>query len=126
MTIAIHTIKEVNRLDYNYQDYNHYKWANYIAWKVLRLSPKYHPPSPPSTMNENDNTSPPAINSASMAESPFPPDLATTNTEILQITTNQNPSPFAAGTSTISNFLMAESSSAAVGHDNNLLSSTSS
>jgi hypothetical protein len=128
MAIAIHTIKEVNHLDCNYQDYNHYKWANYIAWKVLRLSPKYRPPSPPSTMNENDNTSPPEINSVSTAESPFPPDSATTYTEILQKATNQNPSPetVAAGTSTISNFSMSESSSAAVGRDNNLLSSTSS
>jgi hypothetical protein len=126
MAIVIHTIKEINRLDYNNQDYNHYKWANYIAWKVLRLSPKYRPPSPPSTMNENDNANPPAINLVSTAESPFPPDLVTTNTEILQISTSQNPSPetVAAGTSTISYFLMAESSSADVSRDNNLLSST--
>jgi hypothetical protein len=51
MAIAIHTIKEVNRLDYNYRDYDHYKWVNYLAWKVLRYSPKYCPPSPPSTTN---------------------------------------------------------------------------
>jgi hypothetical protein len=109
MAIAIHTIKEVNHLDYNYQDYDHYKWVNYLAWKVLCYSPKYHPPSPPSTnMDENDNTSLPAIDSVSMAESPFLPDLATTNTAILEMSTNQNLSPktVAAGTSTISNFSM--------------------
>jgi hypothetical protein len=105
MAIAIHTIKEVNHLDYNYRDYDHYKWVNYLAWKVLRYSPKYRPPSPPSTINnEHDNTSPPAIDSVSMAESPFPPDSATTNAEIMQmVTTNLNPSPpetVAAGTST--------------------------
>ena len=124
MAIAIHTVKEVNRLDYNYRDYDHYKWVNYLAWKVLRYSPKYRPPSPPST--EHDNTSPPAeIDSVSMAEeSPFPPDSANTNTAILQqIATNLNPSPPAAvaAVSTV-----ATSSSAAVGHDNNLSSSTSS
>jgi hypothetical protein len=129
MAIAIHAIKEVNRLNYNYRDYDHYKWVNYLAWKVLRYSPKYHPPSPPSTnMDKNDNTSPLAIDSVLMAESPFLPDLATTNTAILQMSTNQNSSPetVAASTSTISNFSMAESSSAAVGHDSNMSSSTSS
>jgi hypothetical protein len=128
MAIAVHTVKEVKRLDYNYRDYDHFKWINYPAWKVLRYCAKFCPPSPPSTMNEekNDNTSPPgAINSVSTAgESPFPPDSATTNTAIMEITTNQNPSPetVAAGTSTMSSFLTA-TSSAAVG-DNNNLSST--
>jgi hypothetical protein len=82
MAIAIHTVKEVNHLDYNYRDYDHFKWVNYLAWKVLRLSPKYRPPSPPSTINnEHDNTSPPAeIDSVSMADSPFLLDSANTNT----------------------------------------------
>jgi hypothetical protein len=123
MAVALHTIKEVKRLDYNYRDYDYFKWVNYPAWQVLRHSPKYRPPSPPSTMNENDNTSPPAIDSVSMAESPFPPDSATTNAEIMQMaTTNLNPSPPAAvaAASTVA------TSSAAVSHDNNLSSSTSS
>jgi hypothetical protein len=77
---------------------------------------------------ENNNTSlPGAINLVLTAgESPFPPDSATTNTAIMQITANQNPSPetVAAGTSTMSSFLTF-TSSAAIG-DNNNLSSTSS
>jgi hypothetical protein len=126
MAIAIHTIKEVNRLDYNYQDYDHYKWVNYLAWKVLCHSPKYHPLSPPSTMNEeNDNTSPPAINSVLTAESPFPPDSATINATIMEMTTNQYlpPAAVAAGLTTNISFSTVATSSAAVG-DNNL-SSTS-
>jgi hypothetical protein len=125
MAIAIHTVKEVNRLDYNYQDYDHFKWVNYLAWKVLRLSPKYRPPSPPSTINnEHDNTSPPAeIDSVSMADSPFPSDSANTNTAILhQITTNLNPSPPAA----VAAVSTVATSSAAVVQDNNLSSSTDS
>jgi hypothetical protein len=61
-------------------------------------------------MNENNNTSLPATtNLVLIADSPFPPDLATRNTAILQISTNNNPSPetVAAGTSTMSSFLMA-------------------
>jgi hypothetical protein len=123
MAIAIHTVKEVNRLDYNYQDYDHFKWVNYLAWKVLRLSPKYHPPSPPST--EHDNISPPAeIDSVSMAEeSPFPPDSANTNTAILQqIATNLNPSPPAA----VAAVSTVATSSAAVGDNNLSLAASSS
>jgi hypothetical protein len=60
MANAVHMVKEVKRLDYNYQDYDHFKWVNYPAWKVLRNCAKFCPPSPPSTtMNqESDNTSP--------------------------------------------------------------------
>jgi hypothetical protein len=125
MAIAIHTIKEVNCLDYNYRDYDHYKWVNLLAWKVLRLSPKYRPPSPPSTINnEHDNTSPLVeIDLVLMADSPFPPDLANTNTAILhQITTNLNPSPPAA----VAAISTVATSSAAIGQDNNLSSSTDS
>jgi hypothetical protein len=119
MAIAIHMIKEAKRLDYIYQDYDHFKWVNYLAWKVLCISLKYRTPSPPSTKNKNDNT-PLSFNSVSITESLFPPDSATTNTAILQISTNENPSPetVAAGTSTISSFSMAESLSAAVGVNN--------
>jgi hypothetical protein len=80
-------------------------------------------------MNENDNTSPPATtNLVSIGDSPFLPDSATTNTAILQISTNNNPSPetVAAGTSTMSSFLMAESSSAAISVNNLSLSAVSS
>jgi hypothetical protein len=129
MAIAIHTVKEVNRLNYNYQDYDHYKWVNYLAWKVLRYSPKYRPPSPPSTINnEHNNTSLPAMNSGSTAEeSPFPPDSAMTNAAIMQITTNQNPSPAAVTDASATNisFSTVATSSAAVG-DNNLSLATSS
>jgi hypothetical protein len=129
MAIAIHTVKEVNRLNYNYQDYDHYKWVNYLAWKVLHYSPIYRPPSPPSTINnEHNNTSLPAMNSVSTAEvSPFPPDSATTNAAIMQITTNQNPSPAAVTDASATNisFSTVATSSAAVG-DNNLSLATSS
>jgi hypothetical protein len=125
MAIAIHTVKEVNRLDYNYRDYDHYKWVNYLAWKVLRYSPKYRPPSPPSTINnEHDNTSPPAMNSVFTAEeSPFPPDSVTTNTAfLLQIATNLNPSPPAA----VAAVSTVATSSAAVGDNNLSLAASSS
>jgi hypothetical protein len=129
MAIAIHTIKEVNRLDYNYRDDDHFKWVNFLAWKVLRYSPKYRPPSPPSTMNEHDNTSPPtAIDSVltTTTESPFPPDSATTNAAIMQITTNQNPSPAAVTDALATNisFSTVATSSAAIS-DNNLPSTSS-
>jgi hypothetical protein len=123
MAIAIHTIKEVTRLDYNYRDYNHFKWVNYVAWKVLRYSPKFHPPSLASTMNhENDNTtgtSPPTINPVLISESPFPPESATTNTAILEM--NKNPSPeTVAATSAAVATVAALSAAAADGGDNNL------
>jgi hypothetical protein len=130
MAIAIHTVTEVNRIDYNYRDYKHYKWVNYLAWKVLRYSPIYRPPSPPSTINnEHDNTSPPAMNSVSTAEeSPFPPDSATTNAAIMQITTNQNPSPAAVTDASATNisFSTVATSSAAVGDNNLSLAASSS
>jgi hypothetical protein len=128
MAIAmIHMIKEVNRLDYNYRDYDHFKWVNFLAWKVLCYSPKYCPPSPSSTMNEHDNTSPPtAIDSVltTTTESPFLPDSATTNAAIMQITTSQNPSPAAVTYALASSFSTVATSSAAVG-DNNLSSTSS-
>jgi hypothetical protein len=46
MAIALHTINQVKRLDYSYKDYDHNKWPNYLAWKVLRQAPKFRPPSP--------------------------------------------------------------------------------
>jgi hypothetical protein len=36
MAIAIHTVKEVNRLNYNYRDYDHCKLVNYLAWKTIQ------------------------------------------------------------------------------------------
>jgi hypothetical protein len=54
-----------------------------------------------------------------MAESPFSPNVATTNAAIIQITTTHNLSPASVTTAltTNSSFLMA-ASSAAVGDDN--------
>jgi hypothetical protein len=50
-----------------FQNYDHTKWANFAAWKILSVSPKFRPPSPMSMiMNDPLNvtmvypTAPPA------------------------------------------------------------------
>jgi hypothetical protein len=71
---------------------------------------------------ENDNTSPPAFNLVLTAESPFPPDSATINTTIMEMTTNQYspPAAVAAGLTTNISFSTVATSSAAVVSDNSL------
>jgi hypothetical protein len=32
-------------MDYSKKNYDHNKWPNYLAWKILRGSPKFRPPS---------------------------------------------------------------------------------
>jgi hypothetical protein len=63
MAIALHLTKDVTRMDYNLKDFDHNKWPNYLAWKILRESPKYRPPS----RNTNDEQEevmvpPPSVN----------------------------------------------------------------
>jgi hypothetical protein len=119
MTIAVHTIKEVNHLDYyNYQDYDHFKWLIILIGRCFVTVQNF------ATImnNKNDNTNPPAINLVLTTEPPFPDSNAA---RIQMTTTNQNPSQAAvtAGLTTNSSFSMA-TSSAAVGH--NSLSPTTS
>jgi hypothetical protein len=45
MAIAYHLEEKVTRMDYSKKDYDHNKWPNYLAWKILRESPKFRPPS---------------------------------------------------------------------------------
>jgi hypothetical protein len=45
MAIAYHLDEKVTRMDYSKKDYDHNKWPNYLAWKILRESPKFRPPS---------------------------------------------------------------------------------
>jgi hypothetical protein len=84
MAIAMHTIKEVTRMDYRFKDHDHTKWSNYLAWKVLRHAPKFRPPSPPLM---TPNYCPPSV-TANNIDSTFP-DSATANTTIMEMTTNQ-------------------------------------
>jgi hypothetical protein len=58
MAIALHVKKEVTRMDYNLKDFDHNKWPNYLAWKILRESPKYRPPS----RNTNEQEEAPSVN----------------------------------------------------------------
>jgi hypothetical protein len=65
MAIALH-LGEAKRMDYNFRSFEHTKWANYSAWKILSVAPKFRPPS--STMTTNslgsttvDPTNPPML-----------------------------------------------------------------
>jgi hypothetical protein len=66
MAIALH-LGETKQMDYQFQNDNHTKWANFLAWKILSVSPKFHPPSlmltimnDPSDATMVDTTAPPA------------------------------------------------------------------
>jgi hypothetical protein len=45
MAIAYHLEEKVTQMDYSKKNYDHNKWPNYLAWKILRGSPKFRPPS---------------------------------------------------------------------------------
>jgi muconolactone delta-isomerase len=47
MAIAVH-LGKTKRMDYQFKFHEHTKWPNYFAWKILRVSPKFRPPSPSS------------------------------------------------------------------------------
>jgi hypothetical protein len=71
MAIALH-LGEAKRMDYNFRSFEHTKWANYSAWKILSVAPKFRPPS--STMTTNslgsttvDPTNPPIPLSVSIS-----------------------------------------------------------
>jgi hypothetical protein len=49
MAIALH-LGETKRMDYQFKSYDHTKWANFAAWKILSIAPKFRPPSPTSTI----------------------------------------------------------------------------
>jgi hypothetical protein len=44
MAIALH-LGETKRMDYNFKSFDHSKWPNYTAWKILRTAPKFRPPT---------------------------------------------------------------------------------
>jgi hypothetical protein len=52
MAIALH-LGETKRMDYQFQSYDHTKWGNFAVWKILRVAPKFCPPSPMSTIMNN-------------------------------------------------------------------------
>jgi hypothetical protein len=49
MAIALH-LGETKWMDDQFQSYNHTKWANFAAWKILSVAPKFRPLSPTSTI----------------------------------------------------------------------------
>jgi hypothetical protein len=49
MAIALH-LGETKRMDYQFKSYDHTKWSNFAAWKILSVAPKFRPPSPTSTI----------------------------------------------------------------------------
>jgi hypothetical protein len=53
MAIALH-LGETKRMDYNFRSFDHSKWPNYTAWKILRSAPKFRPPSMASLPMNND------------------------------------------------------------------------
>jgi hypothetical protein len=63
MAIAVH-LGETKLMDYQFKFHEHTKWPNYSAWKILRVSPKFCPPSPSS------EESPPSL-PAVLAPQPF-------------------------------------------------------
>jgi hypothetical protein len=44
MAIALH-LGETKRMDYNFKSFDHSKWPNHTAWKILRSAPKFRPPT---------------------------------------------------------------------------------
>jgi hypothetical protein len=44
MAVAVH-LKETDRMNYQYKNYDPTKWPNFLAWKLLRNVPKFRPPS---------------------------------------------------------------------------------
>jgi hypothetical protein len=44
MAIAVH-LGETKRMDYQFKDYPHSKWVNFIPWKILSACPKFRPPT---------------------------------------------------------------------------------
>jgi hypothetical protein len=44
MAIALH-LGETKRMDCNFNSFDHSKWPNYTAWKILRTAPKFRPPT---------------------------------------------------------------------------------
>jgi hypothetical protein len=49
MAIALH-LGETKQMDYQLKSYDHTKWSNFAAWKILSVAPKFCPPSPTSTI----------------------------------------------------------------------------
>jgi hypothetical protein len=45
MAVAIHS-KQTDRMEYRFKDFDSSQWPNFLAWKVLRNTPKFRPPSP--------------------------------------------------------------------------------
>jgi hypothetical protein len=56
MAIALH-LGETKRMDYNFKSFDHSKWPNYTAWKILRSAPKFQPPTGtlPASLPMNNN-----------------------------------------------------------------------
>lgn len=63
MAIALH-LGKTNRMHYDFINYEHTSWPNYLAWKILRVAPKFRPPSP-------------ALEPTAAASRPFPADATT-------------------------------------------------
>jgi hypothetical protein len=56
-------------MDYNLKDFDHNKWPNYLAWKILRESPKYRPPSR-NTNEQEEVMMPPSVNNTTTISMP--------------------------------------------------------
>jgi hypothetical protein len=52
MAIAVH-LGEARRMDYQFRNFEHTSWPNFGAWKILRVSPKFRPPTSSSVLNED-------------------------------------------------------------------------
>jgi hypothetical protein len=82
MAIALH-VGEAKRMDYNFRSFEHTKWANYSAWKILSIAPKFRPPSatmtdsPGSTTVDPTNHPVPLLVSLSNNSSPVDTVLST-------------------------------------------------
>jgi hypothetical protein len=48
MAVALH-LKQADRLNYNFRDFDSAQWPYFLAWKVLRNTPKFRLPSPKTT-----------------------------------------------------------------------------
>jgi hypothetical protein len=55
MAIALH-VGEAKRMDYNFRPFEHTKWPNYSAWKILSVAPKFRPPSATMTDSPGSTT----------------------------------------------------------------------
>jgi hypothetical protein len=52
MAITVH-LGEARRMDYQFRNFEHTSWPNFGAWKILRVSPKFCPPTSSSVLNDD-------------------------------------------------------------------------